>query len=199
VTAGITQFQRPEDGAWDPPNPNDFYFVTTASFGNIDNPATPANDYKAGISRLWRLRFVDAADPSLGGTAEVLYEAAAYDPAKPDAEQAGPRMMDNLTVGYNGDIIIQEDPGNTAYVAGIWQYDVATDAMRKVFTFDPALFTPGAPGFLTQDEESSGVISLAGITAPGEYLVDAQVHKANADPELVEEGQLLSITTPDFP
>ena len=32
VANGVTAFLRPEDGAWDPSNPNDFYFVTTATF-----------------------------------------------------------------------------------------------------------------------------------------------------------------------
>jgi hypothetical protein len=32
VTSGGTGFNRPEDGAWDPTHPNDYYFVTTASF-----------------------------------------------------------------------------------------------------------------------------------------------------------------------
>src|SRR5262249_9782211 len=33
IDAGVTRFQRPEDGAWDPrkTRANDFYFVTTAS------------------------------------------------------------------------------------------------------------------------------------------------------------------------
>ncbi|WP_324669971.1 alkaline phosphatase PhoX [Geochorda subterranea] len=56
--AGVTAFQRPEDGAWDPNRPNDFYFVTTASFNNK--------------SRLWRLRFDDIRRPELGGTVELL-------------------------------------------------------------------------------------------------------------------------------
>ena len=32
--AGVTQFLRPEDGAWDPLHPEDFYFVTTNAFGS---------------------------------------------------------------------------------------------------------------------------------------------------------------------
>ena len=55
--SGVTGFQRPEDGAWDPSNPNDFYFVTTATF--------------TGRSRLWRLRFANPAEPQRGGTGRV--------------------------------------------------------------------------------------------------------------------------------
>jgi secreted PhoX family phosphatase len=41
----VTKFLRPEDGLFDPSNPNDFYFVTTNSFTKP--------------SRMWRLRFND--------------------------------------------------------------------------------------------------------------------------------------------
>src|SRR5439155_7183029 len=60
VTAQVTNFQRPEDAAWDPSNPNDFYFVTTASF--------------TGFSRLWRLRFTDLNDLAAGGTIDMLLD-----------------------------------------------------------------------------------------------------------------------------
>lgn len=51
LTDGVgTTFLRPEDGAWDPTNPNVYYFVTTASFG--------------GTTRLWRATFADAAHPT---------------------------------------------------------------------------------------------------------------------------------------
>jgi secreted PhoX family phosphatase len=198
TAAGVTKFARPEDGSWDPARPNDFYFVTTASFGRKDDAATPANEYTAGLSRLWRLRFVDAANPSLGGTAEVLYESPAYDPAQTDATQSGPRMMDNLTV-VNGEVLIQEDPGNNAYLAGIWQYDIAGDTMRRVYAHDASLFAPGSAGFVTQDEESSGIIPVFDLIGPRTFLAVTQVHKASADPELVEDGQLVAIKIPPSP
>ena len=54
---GVTRFLRPEDGAWDPNAPNDFYFVTTNGFSTPNT--TP--------SRMYRLRFDDIKNPSLGG------------------------------------------------------------------------------------------------------------------------------------
>jgi hypothetical protein len=46
--------------------------------------------------------------------------------------------------------------------------------------------------FITQDEESSGIIDAAHIFGQGWFLFIVQVHKAAAaDPELVEGGQLL--------
>ncbi|WP_374501572.1 hypothetical protein, partial [Zoogloea sp.] len=72
----------------------------------------------------------------------------------------------------------------------------------QVAAFDPAQFTPGAPGFITQDEESSGITEVSHLFAGVEgydtesfryFLLDAQVHKniAATEPELVEMGQLL--------
>ena len=48
-------------------------------------------------------------------------------------------------------------------------------------------------GFLTQDEESSGLIDAEHILGKGWFLLDVQVHLANPDPELVEGGQLLAL------
>ena len=166
----VTSFQRPEDAAWDPNNPNDFYFVTTASF--------------TGNSRLWRVRFNDPADPSAGGTVEMLLDGT-----------EGQKMMDNLTISHRGQLIIQEDPGNQPHTAKIWLYDIATDHLAEVAHHDPDRFSPGAPNFLTQDEESSGAIDASAILGQGWYLLDVQAHYAT-DAELVEGGQLLALHIP---
>ena len=172
--AGATSFNRPEDSCWDPSNPKDLYFVTTASF---PNPAVPGS----GKSRLWRLRFVDPAQPNLGGTAAVLLDGT-----------TGPKMMDNITVSRRGSILIQEDVGNQPHIGKIWRYTIATGALELVAQHDPARFTPGSPGFLTQDEESSGIIPMDDILGEGWFLLDVQAHYAIPG-ELVEGGQLLGL------
>ena len=169
-----TGWDRPEDAAWDPKNPNDLYFVTTAAIGEH--------------SRLWRARFTDIADPAKGGTLEMLFEGPAGGPD-------GPKMMDNITVNDRGQVLIQEDPGNQAYLAGIYQYDIAGDAIRRIADHDPARFVPGGASFDTIDEESSGIIP-APFLGEGKYLLDVQNHTKDADPELVEKGQLLLMNVP---
>jgi hypothetical protein len=169
--AGVTSFQRPEDGAWDPENENDFYFVTTASF--------------TGNSRLWRLHFNDKENPAAGGKLEMLLDGS-----------EGQKMMDNLTITKRGQILIQEDPGNQSYFARVWLYSIKKDQLTEVLSFSPDLFTPGAAGFLTQDEESSGIIDASEILGEGWFLLDAQVHLRSADAELVEGGQLLALRIP---
>jgi hypothetical protein len=166
----VTRFLRPEDGAWDPENPNDFYFVTTATFTTS--------------SRLWRLRFVDASDPALGGHVDMLLDGS-----------EGQHMMDNLTMTGRGQVVIQEDPGNQPHRARIWRYSIAHDELSLVAEHDPRRFAPGGDLFLTQDEESSGIIDVSDILGEGWFLLDVQAHYAIPG-ELVEGGQLLALHYP---
>jgi hypothetical protein len=176
VTAGVTGFQRPEDAAWSVENPSDFYFVTTASM--------------TSKTRLWHLSFSDLANPAAGGTVELI------------SDGGDPKMFDNIAIDRKGRFAIaQEDPGGNDYIAKVWRFDFRTPTtpVERVALgqFDPDRFAPGAPHFLTNDEESSGVIDVSKILGNGYYLLDAQVHKGNPDPELVEEGQLLLLRVPN--
>jgi len=64
-----------------------------------------------------------------------------------------------------------------------------------VAEFDRAKFAPGAANLVTLDEESSGILDISDLAGKkGTFVFDAQVHKPNPDPELVEEGQLLTMT-----
>jgi hypothetical protein len=174
LAATGTFWDRPEDAAWDPKSPNDLYFVTTASMTKH--------------SRLWHVHFTDVSNPSLGGTVEMVLEG-------PADLTPGPKMMDNLTVNDHGQVLIQEDPGGNDYLAGIWQYDIASGDLRRITDHDPDRFLPGAPAFETNDEESSGIIP-APFLGRGKYLLDVQNHTKLTDPELVEKGQLLVLSAP---
>ena len=171
-TALVTEFRRPEDSAWDPNHPNDLYFVTTSAF------ATP--------SRLWRLHFNDLANPAAGGAIDLLLEGS----------EGGHHMFDNMTIDRRGHILIQEDPGNNAYLARIWQYDIATDTLTAIAQHDPARFVLSGASFLTQDEESSGIIDASSILGDGWFLLDVQAHYPIGG-EVVEGGQLLALYNPD--
>jgi Ca2+-binding RTX toxin-like protein len=173
-TLGVTSFLRPEDGQFDPNNPSVFYFVTTSSF--------------TGISRLYQLTFTDITRPELGGTIVAVLDSSDI----PVNGTVGPRMMDNITVTDAGKIIIQEDPGNQTHLARVLEFDPATGTLTEIATHDPALFTPELPGFITRDEESSGVIDVTALFGgTGQtYLSTDQIHASAGDPELVELGQL---------
>ncbi|MDQ3128571.1 MAG: DUF839 domain-containing protein [Chloroflexota bacterium] len=185
---GVTAFLRPEDGAWDPANPNDFYFVTTDRFDQVKAgvPATPpATAQQVGRSRLWRLSFDNVQDPAAGGNITMLIDGT-------EAHQ----MFDNMTMDRYGHVLLQEDPGGQDYLARVWQYSVATDNLKPLAQHDPARFLPGAASFLTRDEESSGIIDAEDILGPGWFLLDVQAHYSIAG-ELVEGGQLLALYNPD--
>ena len=173
TTAGVTQFLRPEDGAWDPANRNDFYFQTTNAF-NLP-------------SRLWRLRFDNASNPEAGGRIEAVLDGT-----------EGQQMLDNLTISLNGRAILQEDPGGNEYLAKLRQYNIATDTATIIAQHDPTRFLTGGSRFLTNDEESSGVVDMSEILGPGMYLLDVQAHYLIPG-ELVEGGQLLAMKITDPP
>jgi hypothetical protein len=177
---GITRMNRPEDSSWDPSRRAGLYFATTASF--------------TGISRLWNLSFANPADVLAGGVATIAVAGPAFAPAKSNADQAGPRMMDNVTVNSRGQVLMQEDVGNNAYLGAIWMYDPATGNTARIVEHDPDRFTAGGSHFLTQDEESSGIIP-APFLGQGKYLADVQAHYAT-DAETVEGGQLLVLQVP---
>jgi hypothetical protein len=172
--AGVTEFLRPEDGSWDPTDPTVFYFVTTDRF---NTPAAP------GRSRLWKLDFVDPANPAQGGTITAVLDGT-----------EGQQMLDNITVDDRGQVLALEDVGNNVHLGKVWLYDPDSDSPTEVAHHDEARFLLGAPGFLTQDEESSGIIP-APFLGSGWYLLDVQAHFPLAG-ELVEGGQLLALHVP---
>src|SRR5262245_13842745 len=185
---GGTQFLRPEDGAWDPLHPNDFYFVTTDRLDQVQDGLGT----QVGRSRLWRARFDSITNPTAGGTLEMMLDGT-----------EGGNMYDNITVDKTGHIILLEDVGNAAHLGKVWTYDIANDRIFQLAQHDPGRFgNVGVPATapFNQDEESSGVIDVSSILGPGTYLLDVQAHylinAANpngfSNPnELVEGGQLL--------
>ncbi len=169
-TLGVTTFLRPEDGAWDPKNPNDFYFVTTNSF--------------TSPSRLWRLRFNNAANPTAGGTITAVLDGT-----------EGQKMLDNMTIDNYGHILLQEDPGGNNHLAKVWEYKIATDVLKLVGSHDSTRFLPSGANFLTIDEESSGIIDMENILGPGMFLLYDQTHYPIPG-EVVEGGQMLTFFNP---
>ena len=171
VANDVFRCQRAEDGAWDPrgDRQGDFYFVTTANMSSN--------------SRLWRLHFSDLDHPEAGGTIETVINTSAG------------RMFDNIAIDKLGRILLQEDPGNVTHVAKIWLYGIDSGQLLEVAHHDPALVVPGTDParFMTQDEESSGIVDAQEVLGQGWFLFDVQVHKTNPDPELVEFGQLLAM------
>lgn len=170
---GMT-FARIEDGEWDPANPDVYYFVTTES--NKDPVATKENPNEPGVSRdgggLWKLTFKDAQNPLLGAKLEMLLNGG---------EAPYLSKPDNMTVTKDGVIILQEDPGNNAHVARIVAYQISSKKLAVIAEFDKQYFTSTGSNYMTQDEESSGIIDVTHLLAKdgdsnSYFFLNAQVH-----------------------
>ena len=174
IAKNAYRLQRIEDGSWDPrpAQKNDFYFVTTASITTN--------------SRLWQLRFDDLDAPEKGGTLTALLKG-----------NEGHLMLDNMAIDSLGRILLQEDPGNSTRNARIWVYGIESKALVEVAYHNPVFFEPvyGLPQFLTQDEESSGIVDASSVLGTGWFLAVVQAHRsiAASTPALVEDGQLLAL------
>ncbi len=168
--AGVTNFLRPEDGAWDPSSPNDFYFATTNAFNSP--------------SRLWKLHFNNLDSIQNGGTITAVLDGT-----------EGQQMLDNLTIDNSGHVLLVEDVGGNAHIGKIWQYTIATDELVQIGRHDTTRFLSGSANFLTQDEEASGILDVQGILGAGKFLIVDQAHYGIAG-EVVEGGQLLVFNNP---
>jgi hypothetical protein len=178
----VTEFLRPEDGAWDTRNPNVFYFLTTDRYDNIKDTKDGSSGTQIGRSRLHRLTFKDIQKPEKGGHYDVLLDGT------------GPyQMLDNMTVDGDGNLILQEDPGNQARLARIWKFYPNSGELVEIAKHDPARFgnrdggtvTPPTPPF-TQDEESSGVIEITSLLQKNVQSSDSDRFDRHDDDEFDE-------------
>jgi secreted PhoX family phosphatase len=171
------RLSRVEDGHFDPNNPSDYYFITTES--NKDPKATSSSPEYPGVARdggaLWRLRFEDVSNPLKGGTLEMLLDGS---------EDVYLSKPDNLTIDGKGNILIQEDPGSNDAVARIVAYRISDGAIGVVAKFKDQYFKKGGSEFITNDEETSGVIDVSSFLRKSKsdkatyFMFVAQVHSA---------------------
>jgi hypothetical protein len=178
---------RIEDGGWDPRHPNTYYVLTTEGGDKTPDPSEPAITRDGG--GLWKITFEDIERPRLGGTIELVLGGS---------EAPYLNKPDNLDIDTKGNLLMQEDPGGNDHVARIVAYNTKTGARGVLATFDPDQFKPGAPHFITNDEESSGIIDAKDVIGPGWFVFDAQVHKASPNPDNVELGQLMVMKVDSF-
>jgi hypothetical protein len=184
--AGVTQFARPEDGAWDPSNGRVFYFNATGWNGQS--------------ARLYRLRFDGTGWPA-GGRIELVLDSSTVKGT--DGQTA--RGFDNVTVSPNGAVMVQEDGSSDAYLSKIWKVrPTSPPAVLQVVKANPTFFSSSGANFLTTSEEHSGIIDVTQFVRPASwfqwgrryYLADTMDHSTESDPELVQGGQLYLISGP---
>ncbi|MDP9209469.1 MAG: PhoX family protein [Actinomycetota bacterium] len=195
--AGAMTFVRPEDGAFNPNNRNEFFFNTT---GSSSVPDDGVNE----LGRLYSLR-LHPGNPLKPATLSIVYNADTVVAAGGDIAIS----PDNLDVSRRH-LMINED-GTTESRAvmaakgrdgSIWRFDmvkgpagaVGVDASTatRVAQLDP----PGRDGILVGPGvwETSGIIDTSGLFGPDTWLSDVQAHPPTTAPGgttvTVEDGQL---------
>jgi Bacterial protein of unknown function (DUF839) len=192
--AGAMTFVRPEDGAFNPTNPNEFFFDTTGSSSGADEGVNE-------LGRLYSLR-LNASDPLKPATLSIVYNADAVVAAGGDIAIS----PDNLDVSRRY-LMINED-GTTESRAvmaakgrdgSIWRFDLAKGAVgvdastaTRVAQLDP----PGRDGIAVGPGvwETSGIIDTSALFGADTWLSDVQAHPPTTPPGgptvTVEDGQL---------
>ena len=195
LAAGVTQFARPEDAHW--VDENSLIFATTGATVNSISVT----------SKIYQLDFDSSMSDGIlttGGSIKVIVDSKNII----GLDGAAARSFDNLTIGDDNKLYIQEDPGNSSYVAKHWIVDhtLALQADREasavqIFESDRTRFTTGAVNFQTLDEEHSGIIDITtivndGIVGSQWFLVATQNHAAATGANaatLVEGGQFIAL------
>jgi hypothetical protein len=96
-------------------------------------------------------------------------------------------------------VLVQEDPGNTPYIARTWLVDPAARSATEILQSDPARFAPPNLPPFNVDEESSGIIEVTDIVRSAHwfeagrryFLADLQAHYSIPG-ELVEGGHTVA-------
>lgn len=187
-TAAGTSFLRPEDGAWDPANPTDFYVVNTDRMST-----TSAGAPQTHGSRLYRLRFSDVNNVLAGGTIEAVLDGT-------DVMEMGDNLCVYNTLQGGTRVVLQEDPGNHPHSAKTLVYDVQNDSLQVILRADPARFGEvgsAATAPFNADEEVSGVYDARDTLGLGWFVGNIQCHYALAAP-LIENGQLYAFFAPEL-
>jgi Bacterial protein of unknown function (DUF839) len=194
---GAMTFVRPEDGAFNPNNPNEFFFDTTGSSSGADDGVNE-------LGRLYSLR-LHPGNPLKPATLTVVYNADTVVAAGGDIAIS----PDNLDVSRRS-LMINED-GTTESRAvmaakgrdgSIWRFDlvkgpvgvVGVDASTatRVAQLDPPGRdnVPVGPGVW----ETSGIIDASAMFGTDTWLSDVQAHPPTTPPAgptvTVEDGQL---------
>ena len=193
--AGAFRFARPEDGAFNNLNRNEFFFVTTG--GSVP----------AGANTLGRLYSLELhpGNPTLGGELTVIYNAdtviadggdIAISPDNIDVSD------DYLMINEDGTVESRQVMAAKNRDGSIWRFDlnrhgVDASSAERVVELDP----PGRDGIPVGPGiwETSGIIDGEGLYGNGSWIFDVQAHPPTTPPApgTVEDGQLLLMTRDD--
>ena len=166
-----TSFARIEDGGFNPANPNEYWFQTTRA--GVPGTVATVGASTRNNGGLWKLTFVDVAKPNLGATVELVLDGN---------ESILANMPDNFEFSSDGRyILLQEDPGANDVLSRVVAYDTVGKKFAEIARFKAAFFDKTQTAtFMTNDEESSGMINVSNLLAPAAtgdtFFFNAQVH-----------------------
>jgi Bacterial protein of unknown function (DUF839) len=198
---GAMTFVRPEDGAYNPTSPNEFFFVTTGSSSGADD----------GVNELGRLYSVrlHPGNPLEPAALTIVYNADAVVAAGGDIAIS----PDNIDASRKS-LMINEDGTTESRLVmaakgrdgSVWRFDlvkgpvgaVGVDASTatRVAQLDP----PGRDGIPVGPGvwETSGIIDTSRMFGADTWLSDVQAHPPTTAPGgttvTVEDGQLFLMT-----
>jgi Alkaline phosphatase PhoX len=194
-------FVRPEDGAFNPNNRNEVFWVTTGSSSGADDGVNE-------LGRLYSLR-LHAGNPTKPATLSIVYNADIVIAAGGDIAIS----PDNIDA--SGDYLMINEDGTTesrlvmaakGRDGSIWRFDlvggpvgVDLSSATRVAQLDP----PGRDGIPVGPGiwETSGIIDASSMFGADTWLSDVQAHPPTTPPGgptvTVEDGQLFVMTPAD--
>jgi secreted PhoX family phosphatase len=193
-------FVRPEDGAFNPNDPNEFFFVTTGSSSGADDGVNE-------LGRLYSLR-LHPGNVLKPATLRIVYNADAVIAAggdiaiSPDnVDTSGQYLMINEDGTTESRIVM----GAKGRDGSIWRFNlvdggalgVDVTTATRIAELDP----PGRDGVPVGPGvwETSGTIDASLLFGENTWLSDVQAHPPTAAPSAgtVEDGQLFLMTPAD--
>ena len=185
---GAIRFGRPEDGAFNKHNRNEFVFVTTGEAPGVN-----------ALGRLYSLR-LHPGNVTQGGTLTVVYNADAVIAAGGDTAISPDNIDtsdDYLMINEDGTASSRPVMAAKSRDGSIWRFDIDANGVDfssrvRVAELDP----PGRDGVPVGPGvwETSGIIDVSSIFGPDTWLSDVQAHGPTTPPVAadvtVEDGQL---------
>jgi len=195
--ASAMTFVRPEDGAFNPNDPNEFFFVTTGSSTGVDDGVNELGRlyslslHPGNVLKPATLRIVYNADTVIAGGGDIAIS--------PDnVDTSGQYLMINED-GTTESRAVMAAKGRDG---SIWRFDlvkggavgVDVTTATRVAQLDPPGrdFVAVGPGVW----ETSGIIDASLLFGENTWLSDVQAHGPTAAPSAgtVEDGQLFLMT-----
>jgi hypothetical protein len=194
---GAMTFIRPEDGAFNPNNRNEVFWVTTGSSSGADDGVNE-------LGRLYSLR-LHPGNPLKDATLTIVYNADTVVAA------GGDIALSPDNVDASGDYLMINEDGTTESRAAmaakgrdgsIWRFDLVKGPVHAVgvdastATRVAQLHPPGRDGVPVGPGvwETSGIIDASALFGSDTWLSDVQAHPPTTPPGgaavTVEDGQL---------